>query len=253
MRRLQDALGASRDYLVMGYTREEAPELWKDLERAIADGLARWFVEEDRTIVRESKLCVVIRAEIVNPRNNEFVETLVHLADAFRDLLQGVIHDVHMEKVFGYGEWKEHMMAEPFSVLNHVVVRILPEGPGESGKRVVTRGLRKFGNPDLCAFSVPEGLELELQNVLRDFAEHVTQGELLGADEQIEYTAGRIRTVAHPPLAPGENELIAIVDDDDPPVEKPDAKKGAPRIYDSLLKQRIALEGKRAEGGRGAQ
>jgi len=253
MRRLQDALGASADYFVMGYTKEEAHDLWRDLATAEKAGQARWFTDEDRTIVAESKLCVVVKATIKNPQNNEFVETLVHLADAFRDLLQGVVQDVHMEKVFGHAEWREHMMTEPFSVLNHVTVRVLPSGDGESGRRVVTRGLKKFGSPDLAVLSVPEGLELEVQNVLRDFAEHMTQGELLSPDELIEYPAGRIRVIAHPPLAKGENDLLALVDENEAEGATFDAKKGAPKVFQGLEKMRTDLEGKRAEGGKGAQ
>jgi hypothetical protein len=238
----------------MGYTRDEAPDLWKDLDAAIAAGWAPGLGDDDRLCARDSRLCVVLRAQIKNPQNNEFVETLVHLADAFRDLLFGIVHDVKMERVFGNREWRQEVMGEPFSVLNHVSVRSLAAGPGESGKRVATRGLEKFGNADLVALSVPADLEKEVAFMLRDFAEHITQGDLIGADEAIDYDIGRIRLVSIPPLTEGGNEACALVDDvegDDR--TSPDPKKGAPRIYASLRAKRESIEGKRAGGGMGAQ
>jgi hypothetical protein len=236
MRRLQDALGASKDYFVMGYLREEAPELFEGLARAIAEGGARGFDAHDDAIVADAKLCVVLRAEIVNPPNNEFVETLVHLADAFRDLLDGIVWDVHMGKVFGHAEWRERVMEEPFSVLNHVAV-------ANEGGAVRTRGLAKFGSPDLEVLAVPADVADEVGNMLRDFAEHIIQGELVEADEVIDYTHGRVRLVR------GGAGALRIADEDD---DAPGGARGMPKVFEALRAARRAAEGPRAEGGRGA-
>src|SRR5205085_4335692 len=63
MRRLQNALGASSDFFVMGYMKEEAPKLWEDLEAALPEQKSAFFDEPDRLAVRDAKLCVVIRAQ----------------------------------------------------------------------------------------------------------------------------------------------------------------------------------------------
>lgn len=214
LRRLQDALGASKDFFVMGYLREEAPELFEDVARAIAANEAQGFEEHDRAIAAEARLCVVLRAEITNPPNNEFVETLVHLADAFRDLLDGVVWDVHMGKVFGHGEWRERVMEEPFSVLNHVSI-------ASDGGALRTRGLKKFGSPELEVAAVPADVATEVANMLRDFAEHIVQGELVEPDEVIEYTHGRVR------LAPSRAGVLEIVDDEGP-------GPGMPKVFEAL-------------------
>lgn len=243
LRRLQDALGASQDYFVMGYERAEKPELFSELEAALPEQ-ARGFEEQDRLIARDAKLCVVLHAQIKSPENNDFVETLVHLADAFRDLLLGVVWDVRMGKVFGHVEWRERVMEEPFSVLNHVAVRA-------RGGRIRTHGLRKFGSPDLVVDDVPADMVEDVSGLLRDIAEHLTQGELLGENETIDYGLGKIRLVAAPAAAAGEDELLALVDDDES-AEKLDAGRGLGKLIAAMKADREGQEGRRAGGGKGA-
>ncbi len=248
LRRLQDALGASRDYFVMGYTREEAPDLFADAERAAAPGSGATspeFGEHDRAIVREAKLCVVLRAQLRNPESNAYIETLLHLADAFRELLHGAVWDVRMGRLFGHEEWRERVMGEPFSVLNHVaiVAERAEGGPGAPETTLVTRGLRKFGSPDLEVRAVPPGLEAEVEGLLRDFAEHISQGDLLFAGDEIDYTHGKIRAVEA-----GERLRLADFDDAFPGA----GARGMPKVFEALAAARRALEGRRAGGGRPA-
>jgi hypothetical protein len=253
MRRLQDALGASADYFVMGYQRAESPVLFEELEEAIAADQAKAFEDQDRMIARDAKLCVVLRAQIKSPENNDFVETLVHLADAFREILIGIVHDVRMEKVWGHKEWQERVMEEPFSVLNHVTVRSLPKKEGEMALRLRTYGLRKFGSGDLIVEHVAPDMKDDVRGLLMDIAEHLAQGELLGADETIDYGVGKIRLVGVPPIEPEEPELLALADEDESkPDAAPDPKLGIPILIAAMRTEREKAEGKRAGGGKGA-
>jgi hypothetical protein len=243
MRRLQDALGASRDYFVMGYTREEAPDLFSDGERAARE-CGPGLDDHDRAIAREARLCVVLRAQIRNPESNAYIETLVHLADAFRDLLHGVVWDVRMGRVFGHEEWRDRVMGEAFSVLNHVSVEV---ARGEAGAAVRTRGLRKFGSPDLEVRAVPAGVEDDVGSMLRDFAEHISQGEIVAPGDRIDYTHGSVCLVA---AGTKEDPLLRVADADD---EAAEGAHGAPKLFEALAKARRDAEGKRAGGGRPAE
>ncbi len=232
MRRLQDALGASEEFSVMGYGKDEAPALFDDVAAAVP-AQARGFEEEDRLILRDARLCVTLRARIAAPENNDYIETLVHLADAFRDLLHGVVWDVRMERIWGHAEWRERVMEEPFSVLQHATVRTLKGAAPGDPVRVRTVGLRKFGSPDLIVLGVPADLVDDVQGLLRDVAEHLSQGDLLGPDETIDYGVGKIRLVAAPPLAPGESAVLALADEVAEGAT-PDAGAGIPRILDGI-------------------
>jgi hypothetical protein len=237
MRRLQDALGASADYFCMGYQRDEAPQLFDEVRSPeLLARAGRGLEDQDRAVLADAALCAVVRAEIANPENNDYVETLVHVADALADLLQGVVHDVRMGVVWGRREWKERVMEEPFSVLNHVAVEGLAAGASEGAVR--TRGLRKFGSPDLEVLRVPRDVEAEISGLLRDVAEHLAQGEVLGDDERIDYGIGRIRLVAVPPPAgsgPDANDLFRLVDETD---ESADGAAGMPALVESLRAER---------------
>src|SRR5206468_3005892 len=128
LRRLQDALGASSDYSVLGYDRKEAPQLFEEIEAALAEQ-AKGFEDQDR-----------------------------------------------------------------------LIVRVRRPAAGGGPVRVRTRGLRKFGSADLVVESVPIELAEDAVGLLRDIAEHLSQGELLGPDESIDYGLGKIRLVSVPPL-----------------------------------------------------
>ena len=248
LRRLQDALGASRDFFVMGYTKQEAPQLWSELDRALGEQ-ACGFEDQDRSILQASTLCVVLRATIANPESNDYIETLVHLADAFRELLQGVVWDVRMERIFGFEEWRERVMEEPFSVLNHVSLR---KTPGAGGTvHVATRGLLKFGAPDLEIFGVPAEQVNDVSAALLDVAEHVAQGELIEPGESVEYAGAKIRFVPAPPgPEPPPNPVLRLIDEG---AADPTGEGGAPKLLARLREGRESVEGRRAGGGRPAE
>ena len=87
-----------------------------------------------------------------------------------------------------------------------------------------------------------------------DVAEHLSQGELLGADETIDYGIGKIRLVGVPPLEPDEGELLALADEEEAqPDLAPDPKKGIPKLIAAMRVEREKSEGKRAGGGKGAE
>ncbi len=241
MRRLQAALGADPNFFVMGYHREEAPALWEELAQAYPEQAER-FDDDDHLIVRNARLCVVIRATIANPSDNSYVETLCHLADAFRDLQRGVVWDVRMGRLWGGEPWAQLMQA-PMSPLSHV--RIVRLGEGE--ERILrTQGLQKFGNPDLEVKGGPAHLEREIEGLLYDASYHIMRGDVLGPDETITYEQARLRTVA---LArpEGAHPVLRFVDDPGPEIDVVDPEAGMREGFRALQRAREKVEGKRWE------
>ncbi|MFC1705517.1 hypothetical protein ACFL59_01690 [Planctomycetota bacterium] len=247
LRRLQDALGASPDYFCMGYLREEAPQLWEEAEAALADQ-ATLFDESDRLTVLKGSLCVVLRAQIKNPETNQFVETLVHLADAFQDLQHGVVWDVYMQKLWGRGEWPQ-VLEEIMSPLSHVRV-IAEQDEEESWATLRTSGLVKFGSPDLELCRVPRRLVDETTFFLLDVTEHLMRGDILLSDDVVTYRDAKFRVMTTSPR--GESEIFRIVDapeSEETPLEDTDGAEGAPQLLEAIRKARISLEGERARDG----
>ncbi|RME73946.1 MAG: hypothetical protein D6776_06130 [Planctomycetota bacterium] len=242
MRRLQDALGASPDYFVMGYHREEAPTLWEELAAAYP-AEAPGFDDDDHLIVRNANLCVVIRAQLVNPEDNMYLETLCHLADAFRDLQRGVVWDVRMGRIWGEREWADVMQA-PLSPLSHVQVERSGEGP----ERILrTRGLVKFGSPELEVKGGPAHLEREIEGMLLDAAHAAMRGDIFEPDEAIEVHGARLRAVAVEHDEQGAVRRLRLVDDPGPEAEHVDPERGMQQGFKALQAAREAIEGKRWE------
>lgn len=251
LRRIQDALGASADYFVMGYLREEAPQLWEEAAAVLGEQGAM-LDERERLTVRESPLCIVIRAQIANPENNDFVETLIHLADAFRDLCFGVVWDVHMRRMWTADEWSGVLQAM-MSPLSHVRVLRSPEGGGaeDAGGTLTLRtsGLIKFGSADLELDRVPQDLASEASAFLLDAAEELMHGDLLEPDEVLTYRDVRMRTVAARERTDAANEVLRLADAPaDPEAELPetDGSEGAPALLGAIRKARVEVEGERA-------
>ncbi len=229
LRRLQDALGASADHFVMGYLREEAPDLFDSVERAVAEGQGRGLEDHDRAVLAGPRLCVVLRATIASPENNDYVETMVHVTDAIASLLDGVVWDVPMRVVWGQTEWRQRVMEEPFTVLNHVDVQ-------RASGTLRTHGLRKFGSPDLEVVDVPAELSAVVEGLLRDIAENLAQGEVLGAGETLEYGGGRLRVVA---ATRGDDRVVRLVDEDAP--EEGEQAHGIPKLI-AILREAKGTE-----------
>ncbi|MHC4830823.1 MAG: hypothetical protein ACYTFT_10815 [Planctomycetota bacterium] len=246
LRRVQDALGASKDYFVMGYLREEAPAMWEEAEAVIAETR---LSPEDETTVRKSPLCIVIRAQIENPEDNRYIETLVHLAGTFRDLMHGVVWDVYMGKIWPTMEWPFAMEAL-LSPQVHVNVSV-DEDPEEAFATLTTRGLIKFGSVDLEVCRVPLELTDDTRDFLLDASEHLILGDLLEPGEVITYRDTQILTVATPTIE-GKNEILRLVDapaSEDDPIPDTDGSEGAPRLVEAIKLARIQIEGERARGG----
>ncbi|GIW71010.1 MAG: hypothetical protein KatS3mg102_0552 [Planctomycetota bacterium] len=247
MRRLQQALGASPEYFVMGYLPAEAPALWEELEDALAAGQGSRFDETDALIARNAASCVVIRATLTNPENNRFIETLVHLADAFRDLMRGVVWDVYMRKIWGHQEWREVMEA-PLSPLSHVrIARAEDARAGEHGGprwRLRTHGLRKFGNADLEVSGVPQDLLGGIEALLLDAADAILRGDVLDAGETVEYEGARLRTVLLP-TPQGEHPVLRLVDEPEEELVEVSPDAGMPKGLAAVRAARQRLEGER--------
>jgi hypothetical protein len=241
MKRLQDALGASPEFFVMGYLKQEAPKLWEELAEAYP-AEAPGFDDDDHLMVKNANLCVVVRATIANPDDNAYVETLCHLADAFREMQRGVVWDVHMRKIWGHEEWRQVMDA-PMSPLSHVQV----QQTGEGAERTLrTSGLKKFGNADLEVQGGPEHLGREVEGFLLDASFHIMRGDLVDEGETITYHEANLRTVAIP-QPEGAHPVLRFVDDPGPDVTEVDPAAGMARGLKALQAAREEIEGKRWE------
>ena len=221
LRRLQDALGACADYTVTGYSRAERPDLW-DQVAAAERSTPTVLEEDDLALLANAKVCVVVEVELTNPESNAYIETLVHLVDAFRELQQGVVWDVHMGKIWGHNDW-EQVMEAPMSPLSHIGVVELAQAPGTL---FATRGLCKFASIDLELVATPDedGDAHDLKAMLLDASEHLMHGDLLEVGETLTYESTRLAVVE----APGRDNVLRLVDAPESEEVQADGETGVP-------------------------
>jgi len=106
------------------------------------------------TVVRAQKQCIVLQGEIKDPSTLNYFRDIIDLVTCLLDQGGVAVLDVQIFKWWSPNEWHKqifgHGQAYP---RNHVVIQVTPE---EGGKEWFhTRGMRKFGRPDISVRHVP--------------------------------------------------------------------------------------------------
>jgi len=106
------------------------------------------------TAVRAQKQCIVLQGEIKDPSTLNYFRDTIGLVTCLLDQGGVAVLDVQIFKWWSPNEWHKqifgHGQAYP---RNHVVIQVTPE---EGGKEWFhTRGMRKFGRPDISVRHVP--------------------------------------------------------------------------------------------------
>ncbi len=112
--------------------------------------------------------CLVLKAEFPDPSDLNYLRDTVGMIAWFFD--QGAVAAIDPQrlKVYGPVEWWEEVFApKPPKLTSHVVIISSREASGS--RWLHTRGMRKFGRPDISIHEVPSGQEhgaIELVNRL---------------------------------------------------------------------------------------
>lgn len=101
----------------------------------------------------KSQLCVALRGEPVDPPTLDYFRDLVGLVTWLLDAGGRAVYDPQMLWLWGADEWREEVF-EPNAPNpdRHTTILVSPEGDGTSWYH--TRGMRKYGRPDLSVRGV---------------------------------------------------------------------------------------------------
>lgn len=141
------------------YDRHQYPDVLTGFQEGYA-----WneFVAEDPAAARrvaESDECVILRGELEDQPDLDYLRDAVGLLTYFVDHGGVCVHDPHQLRWWTPGAWKRTIFEPRGPVPNrHVVILTSDEdAPGSAGEPLTwfhTRGLRKFGRPDLSLHDV---------------------------------------------------------------------------------------------------
>jgi hypothetical protein len=138
------------------YDRDKYPDvldgfrqgyLWDELKRH-KPGLAE--------AVQTSNDCLILRGELADQGDLNYLRDTVGLLTFLLDHGGIVIYDPQMFHWWEPGEWKDRIFGPGGPVPRHHVVILTSDEPGDASLTWFhTRGMRKFGRPDLSVHRVP--------------------------------------------------------------------------------------------------
>jgi hypothetical protein len=167
----------------MKYERSKQPEaldgfcegyLWETLHKEDS---------EQANLIKTAESCFILRGEVDDqPDLNYFrdsVGILTYLADS-----GGVsIFDPYMFKWWRIDEWKAKAFADHQAYPRHHVVILFSEENGAEWFH--TRGMRKYGRPDLSMFGVTPDMRTGVMDMFNRFIEFQAFGGVIEAGREI--------------------------------------------------------------------
>ncbi|HWY75685.1 MAG TPA: hypothetical protein VN281_08705 [Verrucomicrobiae bacterium] len=102
--------------------------------------------------------CLVMQGEVTDPPNLNYLRDCIGLVTFFMDHGGVAVTDAQQIRFFDAAEWRREFF-EPGTSNVHRHVSILFSDEESGGRWYHTRGLRKFGRPDLSLHNVPDQYE----------------------------------------------------------------------------------------------
>ena len=135
-------------------------------------------------LIEQAPECLVIRGEVADPPNLNYLRDCVGLVTFFMDHGGVAVTDAQQLKFYDGAEWRREFFASGTpSVHRHVVILFSDEESG--GRWYHTRGLRKFGRPDLTLHNVADKYEQAAIELCNRFIELQANGGRIPEGQKI--------------------------------------------------------------------
>lgn len=107
-------------------------------------------------VIAGEKECIVLRAEFPNPENLDYFKDAIGIITWLLDRGGVAVFDAQMFRWWSAEEWRRDVFAPAEPLPSRHVKILLSKEDGSKGEWVHTRGMRKFGRPDLSVHHVSE-------------------------------------------------------------------------------------------------
>jgi len=135
--------------------------------------------------IEQAPECLVIQGEVVDPPNLNYLRDCVGVVTFFMEHGGMAVEDVQQLKFMEAAEWRRDFFEpEQPKVHRHVFIMYSDETAGV-GRWFHTRGLRKFGRPDLSLRNVPESYREAAIDLCNRFIELQAQGGRIVEGQEI--------------------------------------------------------------------
>ncbi len=119
--------------------------------------ISRGFEKTDHQKLHQARMIIRIRLSPEGFRAKEYIPFMVDLADAVRDLMEGVVQDAVSHTLWGTEEWKSRVVADPmkYPIESQLHFESLDEG---GNVWIHSHGMLKFGLPEVEMEGIPAEL-----------------------------------------------------------------------------------------------
>lgn len=170
---------------VMSY----GPDTHPDVPGSFRDGYL-WdeFVAEDPASaarVSECDRCIVLRGTPTDATTLNYLRDTIGLITYMLDHGGCAVYDPQMFHWWNPTDWKRRLFDPAAAVPRHHTVVLVSEEDDPSLKWYHTRGMRKFGRPDISVRSVPEQLRDAVIDLCNRLIEHQAFGHVVPHGQEV--------------------------------------------------------------------
>jgi hypothetical protein len=134
--------------------------------------------------IEESPECVIIQGELADPADLNYLRDSIGITTWFLDHGGVAVMDPQQLKLYDVASWRQDIFDPvPPKPSRHVVI-LVSEEPGGT-KWLHTRGLRKFGRPDLSFHNVPPAQEQAVTELFNRFINLQAEGGRIPDGQEI--------------------------------------------------------------------
>ena len=135
--------------------------------------------------IEQAPECVTIHGEVVDPPDLNYLRDCIGLVTYFLDHGAVAATDAQQLKFYDRVEWRREFFDSGKPNVHRHVSILFSDEPSGGGRWFHTRGMRKFGRPDLSLHHVPQAHEKAVIDLCDRFIELQALGGLIPEGQEI--------------------------------------------------------------------
>lgn len=141
------------------------------------------------TVVKQSSSCLILQGRVTDPRSLEYLRNVVGLITFFLDHGGIAVYDIQIMKWWSPAEWRRDIFDPDAPVpLRQTFLMYSDDDDQGVGRWFHTRGMRKFGRPDISVRDVPPHEHDVVARLCNRLIEYQAYGAVISDGETVRIT-----------------------------------------------------------------